>query len=132
MKVIIMGCGRVGARLAGILDTDGHDVVILDLDAYAFRRLPPEFRGKAIVGNGVDQDTLRKIGIEGADAFAAVTQGDNRNVMAAQIAKHLFQVPRVVCRLYDPIRQEIYEEMGLITISPTSVGADLIRDAVTG
>lgn len=130
MKVVIMGSGRVGARLAGLLDADGHEVTILDLERDAFRRIPEGFRGRALVGNGTDIDTLRRIGLDDADAFAAVTQGDNRNVMAAQMAKHLFNVPKVVCRLYDPIRREIYEEMGLVTISTTTVGADLVRAAI--
>ncbi|HEY8490958.1 MAG TPA: TrkA family potassium uptake protein [Dehalococcoidia bacterium] len=130
MKIIIMGCGRVGAELAKMLDGEGHDVTVLDIDANAFRRLPRGFRGRALVGNGIDQDALRRAGIEGADAFVAVTQGDNRNVMAAQIARHIFQVPRVVSRIYDPIRAEIYADLGLETISPTKVGARLMREAI--
>ena len=98
MKVVIMGCGRVGGRLAGLLESDGHDVTILDNDSYSFRRLPPGFRGTALLGNGIDADVLRRAGIEEADVFVAVTQGDNRNVMSCQIARHIFNVPRVVCR----------------------------------
>ena len=86
MKVIIMGCGRVGGRLAGLLDADGHSVTVVDIDSYSFRRLPPDFGGTALVGNGIDQDILKKAGIEEADVFVVLTQGDNRNVMAAQIA----------------------------------------------
>jgi len=97
MKAVIMGCGRVGARLAGLLDTDGHSVTILDTDTYSFRRLPPTFKGDALVGNGLDQEVLKRAGIEEADAFVATTQGDNRNIMAAQIAKHIFNVPKVPC-----------------------------------
>lgn len=131
MKVVIMGCGRVGAQLATMLDREGHDVTILDLNSGAFsRRLAPDFRGRAIVGNGIDMDSLRKAGIQDADAFVAVTQGDNRNVMAAQIAQHLFNVPRVVCRIYDPIREELYHSLGIETISPTKVGAKLLHDAL--
>ena len=92
MKVVIMGCGRVGAHLATLLDIEGHSITVLDIDAYSFRRLPPEFSGTALVGSGVDQEALRQAGIEESDAFVAVTQGDNRNVMAAQIAKHIFDV----------------------------------------
>lgn len=126
-----MGCGRVGARLAKALDDDGHDVTVLDLNAYQFTRFLPEtFRGKKITGNGVDEDVLRRAGIEQADAFVAATQGDNRNVMAAQVAKHIFDVPRVVCRIYDPIREEMYRDLGLRTISPTKVGASLLLEAL--
>ena len=131
MRVIIMGCGRVGAELATQLDHDGHDVTILDTNAYQFTRfLPESFGGRKIVGNGIDQDTLRKAGIEQADAFIASTAGDNRNAMASQIAQHIFGVPRVVCRIYDPIREEMYRKLGLRTTSPTRVGAFLLREAL--
>ena len=132
MKVIIMGCGRVGSRLAGLLDTEGHNVTVLDIDQYSFRRLPPGFKGTAVVGNGIDMDVLRRVGIEEADVFVSLTQGDNRNVMSAQIAKYIFGVPRVVCRIYDPVREEMYHSMGLETISPTKVGAQLAREAIGG
>ncbi len=126
-----MGCGRVGAELANSLDREGHHVTIIDLNPHQFERFLPEaFRGRKLRGNGIDQDTLRRAGIEEADAFVAVTAGDNRNVMAAQIAQHLFRVPRVVCRIYDPIREQMYSGLGLRTISPTKVGAQLVRDAL--
>ena len=128
MKVVIMGCGRVGAQLAGLLDTDGHSVTILDTDAYSFRRLPPTFSGTALVGNGLNEEVLKKAGIEEADAFVAVTQGDNRNVMAAQIAKHIFNVPKVVCRIYDPLRQELYSTLGLEAVSPTTIFAQILKE----
>jgi len=128
MKVVIMGCGRVGARLAGLLDADGHSVTILDTDAYSFRRLPPKFGGTALIGNGINEEALKRAGIEEADAFVAVTQGDNRNVMAAQIAKHIFNVPKVVCRIYDPLRQELYSTLGLETISPTTIFAQILKE----
>lgn len=128
MKVIIMGCGRVGAQLASLLDTEGHKVTILDVDSYSFRRLPPSFGGTALVGDGTDEDILKKAGIEEADAFIAVTQGDNRNVMAAQIAKHIFSTPRVLCRIYDPLRRDIYEVLGIEAISPTVVFARLLKE----
>jgi trk system potassium uptake protein TrkA len=130
VKVVIMGCGRVGAELASVLDQEGHEVTILDRDTYAFRRLPPGFGGQREVGNGMDQDVLARIGVGEADAFVAVTQGDNRNVMAAQMAKHIFGVSKVVCRIYDPIREEIYHGLGLETISPTKVGARLLKEAL--
>jgi trk system potassium uptake protein TrkA len=132
MKIVIMGCGRVGAQLAGLLDTDGHSVTILDTDADSFRRLPSTFQGTALVGNGLDQETLKRAGIEEADAFVAVTQGDNRNVMAAQVAQQIFNVPKVVCRIYDPLRQELYSTLGLETISPTTVFAQMLREKIEG
>jgi len=127
-----MGCGRVGSTLATQLDKEGHEVTIIDLDSSQFRRLSPDFHGTSVVGNGIDGDTLRKAQIEQADAFAAVTQGDNRNVMAAQIAKHLFRVPKVLCRIYDPIREEIYRNLGIETISPTIVISGLFKEALEG
>ncbi len=131
MKVIIMGCGRVGSQLAATWDQEGHEVSILDINAHQFTRFLPEtFGGRKITGNGIDQDTLRRAGIEQADAFVAVTAGDNRNVMACQIAKHIFGVDRVVCRIYDPIREEMYRNLGLRTISPTKVGTRLIIEAL--
>jgi trk system potassium uptake protein TrkA len=131
MKVVIMGCGRVGSELASSLDREGHDVSILDINPRQFDRFLPEtFRGRRIRGNGIDQDTLRRAGIRDADAFVAVTSGDNRNVMASQIAQRIFNVPSVVCRIYDPIREQMYRSLGLKTISPTIVGANMIREAL--
>lgn len=132
MNVIIMGCGRVGARLAGVMDSEGHKVTLIDIDPYSFRRIPSNFQGNALVGSGCDQDTLMKAGIEKADVFVAVTQGDNRNVLAAQIAKHTFNVPRVVCRIYDPIRQEMYRDLGIDTTSPTKTATDSLRQVIGG
>ncbi|MGD0352587.1 MAG: TrkA family potassium uptake protein [Dehalococcoidia bacterium] len=128
MKIIIMGCGRVGAQLASLLDADGHQITVLDIDAHSFRRLPPSFGGTALVGDGTDEEMLRKAGIAEADAFVAVTQGDNRNVMGAQIAKNIFNVRRVICRIYDPLRKDVYEALGLEAVSPTTVFAQLLRD----
>lgn len=126
-----MGCGRVGAQLATMLDRAGHEVVVIDQNASAFqRRLPETFRGRKVLGNGIDQDVLRRAGVAEMDAFVSCTQGDNRNVMAAQIAKHIFGVSRVVCRIYDPIREEMYHTLGLRTISPTTVGAKLLMEAL--
>jgi len=137
MKVVIMGCGRVGAQLARSLDADGHQVTVLDTDSYSFRRLSfprllPDFKGTALVGNGIDEESLKRAGVEEADAFFALTQGDNRNVMASQIAKHIFNVPRVICRIYDPLRQELYSTLGLEAISPTTVFAELLKETLEG
>lgn len=128
MKVVIVGCGRTGARLAELLDAEGHRVTILDIDSYSFRRLAPSFGGTALLGNGIDEESLKKAGIEEADAFVAVTQGDNRNVMAAQIAKHIFNVPKVICRIYDPIRRELYNTLGIEALSPTTIFAEMLKE----
>lgn len=132
MKAVIMGCGRVGATVATSLSADGHAVTIIDADANAFRRLPPEFIGERLVGSGTDERMLERAGVRGADAFLALTQGDNRNLLAAQIAKHIFDVPRVVARVYDPLRSELFGRLGLRTFSPTSIGADMALRALEG
>jgi len=132
MNVIIMGCGRVGAQLAGMLDAEGHKVTIIDVEPYSFRKLPPTFNGLAIVGNGLEEESLKKAGIEKADVFVTVTQGDNRNVMACQIAKHIYQVPKVVSRIYDPIREEMYRNLGIESVSPTKVVAELLKERIEG
>ncbi len=133
MKVVIMGCSRVGAWLARLLDADGHQVTVLDNDSYSFRRLnfpglKTEFKGTALMGNGIDQEALKRAGIEEADVFFALTQGDNRNVMATQIAKHIFNVPRVICSIYDPLRQELYSTLGVEAISPTEIFAHMLKE----
>ena len=132
MNVIIMGCSRVGAQLAGMLDAEGHKVTIMDVEPYSFRKLPPTFNGLAMVGNGLEEDSLKKAGIEEADVFVTVTQGDNRNVMACQIAKHIYQVPKVVSRIYDPIREEMYHNLGIESVSPTKVVAELLKERIEG
>jgi trk system potassium uptake protein len=128
MKILIMGCGRTGAQLTTMLDAEGHKVTILDIDDYSFRRLPPGFKGTALVGDGTNDETLKKAGIEEIDAFVAITQGDNRNILAAQIAKHIFKVPIVLLRIYDPLRRELYNTLGLEAFSPTVIFAQLLKD----
>lgn len=130
MKVVIMGCGRVGARVASLLDNTGNDVTVIDTDSRAFRRLPAAFRGETIIGTGIDEDVLRSAGIEDADAFIAVTNGDNRNIMAAQVARLIFEVPEVVCRIYDPVREDTYRRLGLTTVCPTTTISAIILDHV--
>jgi trk system potassium uptake protein len=132
LKVLIMGCGRSGAWLAGLLDSHGHQITILDVDSYSFRRLSSGFKGTALVGDGIDENVLKKAGIEDADAFIAVTQGDNRNIMAAQIAKHNFGVSRVICRIYDPLRRDIFSGLGIETISPTTIFAEMLTKMLEG
>ena len=131
MHVVILGCGRVGAMLASLLEAEGNTVGIIDRDPEAFRRLRTGFRGKTILGIGIDEDVLRKAGIERAGGFAATTNGDNTNIMSAQIAKVKFKVPRVVARIYDPLRADAYRELGIDTISPTLLGAGLCLDFLT-
>src|SRR6266699_3880208 len=126
MKIVILGCGRVGAMLASMMHNAGHTVSIIDQSSDSFQRLDPQFSGQTVIGNGVDEDVLIRAGIKDADAFAAVTNGDNRNILASQIAREIFEVKKVVCRIYDPLREEIYQELGLETICPTKVGARLI------
>ena len=125
-----MGCGRRGSALAAMLDEEGHDVTVIDVDAAAFSFLPDSFGGSEIVGNGTDEDSLRRAGIEQADAFVSTTRGDNRNVMAAQMARHIFNVPRVISLVHDPIREEIYRSLGLRTVSPTRILARSLKEAL--
>jgi trk system potassium uptake protein TrkA len=132
MNVVIMGCGRIGAQLAVLLDSEGHKVTILDTEPHSFNKLPETFNGTTIIGNGLDGDILRKAGIEKANVFVAVTGGDNKNVMAAQVAKHMFRVPKVICLIYDPSREEIYRNLGLETISPTKIDLEMLRGMIQG
>ena len=132
MFIIIMGCGRVGARVALMLVKAGHDVAIMDVQSSAFNRLGPEFKGTTILGDATDQEVLKRAGIDRADAFLAATQGDNRNIMASQIAKHIFGVKRVVTRIYDPLRSDTFAALGLQAISPTIIGANAFYEELTG
>ncbi|MBW3632084.1 MAG: TrkA family potassium uptake protein [Chloroflexi bacterium] len=130
MKAVIMGCGRVGARIAGLLDQSGNMVSVIDTDSRAFRRLPAGFGGETVIGTGIDEDVLRRAGIEDADAFIAVTNGDNRNIMASQVARLIFEVPEVVCRIYDPVREDTYRRLGLTTVCPTTTISAIVLDHV--
>ena len=130
MQIVIMGCGRVGAQLANILSVDGHKVSIIDQDPKSFKRLGKSFKGEKILGFGYDKGVLKKAGIENADAFASVTQGDNRNIVGALVAKREYRVPIVVARIYDPIRAIAYNRLGITTISPTRWGANKIKELI--
>lgn len=127
MQAIIVGCGRVGVMLAHLLEHEGHHVTVIDKQPTAFRNLGTGFRGRVIGGIGFDRDTLRDAGIERADAFAAVTSGDNSNFIAASVARDTFRVPIVVARIYDPQREQIYRRLGIRTISSTAWGAHKIK-----
>jgi len=110
---------------------DGHDVTIVDMQSEAFRRLGPKYKGARIIGDGTDEDVLRRAGIEKADVFFAATQGDNRNIMGAQIAKHVFGVKEVIARIYDPVRADRYRQLGITTLCTTTIMAGLLRDLVS-
>ena len=128
MKVIIIGCGRMGSGLAQALTLRGHAVTVVDKDPTAFERLGPSFKGRTVAGVGFDRDVLVQAGIERADGLAAVTASDEANVVAARMASQVFRVPRVVARLYDPRKAEIYDRLGLQTINTTTWGINSIAD----
>jgi trk system potassium uptake protein TrkA len=130
MRYLIVGCGRVGSALAKLLDSDGHEVIVVDENAAAFKRLGQKFKGHVVVGTGIDYDVLKRAGAATADGFIAVTNGDNRNIMAALIAQRMFKIKRIVARIYDPPRGQMYRELGVQTVCPTTVGAKLIRDTL--
>jgi len=128
MYVIIVGCGRVGSELAKLLQHEGHNVVVIDKNADSFKRLGGAFNGVTLVGNGFDLETLRESGIDKTDALCAVTNGDNTNIMTAQVAKKIFKVPKVIARIYDPQRAQIYRSLDIDTLSGTVLFAAMIRD----
>jgi trk system potassium uptake protein TrkA len=130
MYVIIVGCGRVGAELAKLLSGEGHDIVIIDKSRDSFSRLGDTFNGLTMVGNGFDLSLLKQVGIEKADAFCAVTNGDNTNLISAQVAKKIFRVPKVFARVYDPQRAHIYAALGLDIISGTVLFSAMLRDKI--
>ncbi len=121
MNIVVVGCGRVGAAIAADLDTRGHQVTIIDVSTGAFERLPSTFKGTAIRGDGTDEDTLRRAGAEGADVFLALTEGDNRNVMTAQLAVEALGVSNVVAKINDPVRAKAYADLGIATICRTDL-----------
>jgi len=130
MHVIIVGCGRVGSELAKLLSAESHDVVVVDKNPSAFDRLGGTFNGVTLTGNGFSLSLLKQAGIEKADAFCAVTNGDNTNLVSAQVAKKIFQVSKVIARVYDPHRAHIYKTLGLDIISGTILFAAMLRDKI--
>ncbi|MFF4605166.1 potassium channel family protein [Streptomyces sp. NPDC001339] len=124
MHIVIMGCGRVGAALAQTLERQGHTIAVVDQDPTAFRRLGAAFGGRRVTGVGFDQDTLREAGIEEAGAFAAVSSGDNSNIIAARVAREMFGVENVAARIYDPRRAEVYQRLGIPTVATVRWTAD--------
>lgn len=128
MKYTIVGCGRVGSTLAKLLTAEAHDVTVVDENPAAFKRLGNHFAGRVEVGTGIDHDVLKRAGAESADGFVAVTDGDNRNVMAALIGQRIFGIKKIVARIYDPPRGSLYRELGIETVCPTTIGAKIVRD----
>ena len=131
MKVIIMGCGRVGSQVSLLLARHGHEVIVIDHDANALSKLGTDFKGRVVRGIGFDRNILIEAGVETAEGFVAASSSDNANIVAARIARNIFRVPRVVARLYDPVRAEVYQRLGLTTISSTAWGAERIVEVVT-
>jgi trk system potassium uptake protein TrkA len=131
MKIIIMGCGREGSQVSLLLVKHGHDVTVIDHDANALSKLGADFKGKVVHGLGFDRNVLVKAGIETAEGFVSASASDNANIVAARIARNIFRVPRVVARLYDPVRAEVYQRLGLTTISSAAWGAERIVEVVT-
>jgi trk system potassium uptake protein len=130
MNVVVMGSGRVGARVASILDQHGHRITVIDTNPDSLRRLGQKYGGDTIIGTGIDEDVLRRAGIEDADVFIAVTNGDNRNIMAAQVARTIFNIEHVIVRIYDPVREDTYRRLGLRTVCPTTTISAMIIDQI--
>jgi trk system potassium uptake protein TrkA len=128
VKTVIVGCGRVGSVLADAFDRAGHQVIILDMKTTAFDRLPGAFKGAAVRGDGTDEDTLRRAGAEGADVFMALTEGDNRNVMSAQLATEAFGAKQVIAKINDPLRASAYAELGIATLCRTNLMASAVSE----
>ena len=131
MKVIVMGCGRVGEQVCRLMAGEGHTVAVIDQDPRALARLEPGLTVQKVLGQGFDRRALLEAGIEQAEGFAATSSSDNANIVAARLARNVFHVPRVVARLFDPQRAEIYRRLGLVTISSTAWGAERIHELFT-
>ena len=131
MNVLVIGCGRLGSRLAGILDQQGHDVTVVDADPDAFHNLRKDFSGMTVVGMPMDIKVLRSAGVEGCDAMAVVTPDDNLNITVSQIAREFFGIENVVARISDPLRENIFKSFGLKTVCPTKLAGDAMATALT-
>ena len=130
MYIVIMGCGRLGSQLADQLSAKEHDVVVIDQNPSAFESLGSGFNGLTVTGTGIDIDVQKRAGVDRADAFAALSSDDNTNIMAAQVAKEVYHVPRVIARIFDPKREYAYHQLGLESICPTNIGADIVRNYI--
>jgi trk system potassium uptake protein TrkA len=126
MRIVIVGCGRVGSTLAENLDAAGHEVIILDVKTAAFDRLPETFKGAAVRGDGTDEEVLKAAGAQGADIFLSLTEGDNRNIMAAQVATETLGIPQVIAKINDPVRAAAYAELGVVTLCRTNIMVDSV------
>jgi trk system potassium uptake protein TrkA len=132
MQIIVVGCGKVGSKFAQIMAEEGHDIVVVDNDSRNFSLLSPSFNGITVLGVPIDEDVLKHAGIETADGLAAVTPDDNINMMACQVAKEIFKVPKVFARIQDPVREEVFYQFGVETICPTNITVDEIRFMMLG
>lgn len=130
MRIVILGCGRVGARLAFVLDTEGHKVVVIDESRQAFQHLDEKFNGSMVIGHGLDDQAIKEAELNKADAFIAVTDSDNVNLMAVQIAKEKFGITRCIARVYDPKRAAAFKEIGIITVCPTIMMTDMLKETL--
>ncbi len=131
MNILIVGCGKVGSQLASTLSEEGHDVSVIDRNEKNLELLSDDYSGMTTVGVPIDQDVLKKAGIESCDAVAAVSQDDNVNIMCSQLARELFHVPSVLARIYDPRREDVFSHFGLHTVCPTNLTVGAIRSALT-
>ncbi len=130
MNILVIGCGKVGSRLASSLAQDGHDVSIVDRREENFELLDDEFEGFTTAGVPIDQDVLKRAGIENCDALAAVSQDDNVNIMVSQLAREIFHIPNVLARIYDPRREDVFSRFGLHTVCPTNLTVEAVRSAL--
>ncbi len=130
MQVVIIGCGKVGAKFAQVMSEEGNEIVIVSNDNKSFKNLPPDFDGLTVTGVPIDQDVLKMAGIETADVLVAVTEDDNINIMVCQVAKEIFKVPKVIARIYNPAREHVFHEFGLETICPTDITVNVMRALV--
>jgi len=130
MYIIIIGCSRLGAKLANYLSSEGHEITIIDPDKNSFKRLDDNFNGKIINGTGIDFDILKQAEAHRADVFIAATNWDNTNLLASQIAKEKFKIPKIILRLYDPERAAVYEKFGFTIFCPTIIGFEFIKEKI--
>jgi K+ transport systems, NAD-binding component len=132
MQIIVVGCGKVGSRFAQLMSEEGHDIVVVDNDSENFRLLDSNFKGLTVLGVPIDEDVLKQAGIESADGLAAVTPDDNINMMACQIAKEIFNVPRIFARIQDPVREQVFYQFGVHTVCPTNMTVQEFRALMMG
>lgn len=132
MQIIVVGCGKVGSRFAQMMSEEGHDIVVVDNNSENLKMLGPNFNGLTVLGVPIDEDVLKQAGIESADGLAAVTPDDNINMMACQIAKEIFKVPRIFARIQDPVREQVYYQFGVHTVCPTNMAVQEFRSLMMG